>query len=60
IEKSLVLGPTNDPKAIGTMTAARFKDLHEQLRSVGGLKADLDYTTAFDPSFITSAQTAAA
>jgi NitT/TauT family transport system substrate-binding protein len=60
IEKQLVLGPTNDPRAIGTMTAARFKDLHDQLRSVGGLKADLDYTAAFDPSFITTAQSAAA
>jgi NitT/TauT family transport system substrate-binding protein len=60
IEKTLVLGPANDRKIIGTMSVERFKDLHDQLRSVDGLKADLDYKAAFDTSFITAAQSAAA
>lgn len=58
IEKPLVLGPSNDPKMIGTMTEDRFHELHDELRSVGGLKADLDYKAAFDVSFITAAQAA--
>jgi NitT/TauT family transport system substrate-binding protein len=60
IEKPLVLGTANDPKGIGTITEQRFKDLHDQLRSVAALKADLDYKAAFDASFITAAQAAAA
>jgi NitT/TauT family transport system substrate-binding protein len=60
IEKPLVLGPTNDARAIGTMTEERFKDMHDQLRSVGALKADMDYKAAFNASFITAAQSAAA
>jgi hypothetical protein len=60
IEKPLVLGTANDPKAIGTITEQRFKDMHDQLRSVAALKADLDYKAAFDASFITAAQAAAA
>jgi NitT/TauT family transport system substrate-binding protein len=60
IEKKHVLGPANDPRAIGSMTHERFKDIHDQLRSVGALKADLDYMAAFNASFITAAQAAAA
>jgi NitT/TauT family transport system substrate-binding protein len=59
IEKPLVLGPSNDPRAIGSMTAQRFKDMHDQLRTVTALKADLDYKAAFNASFITAAQAAA-
>lgn len=59
IEKPLVLGPSNDPKKIGTMTEERFKDMHDQLRSVGALKADMDYKAAFDAKFIQAAQNAA-
>jgi NitT/TauT family transport system substrate-binding protein len=59
IEKPLVLGPTSDPKAIGTLTQQRFKDLHDQLREVNMLKADLDYNAAFDGSFVTAAHNAA-
>jgi NitT/TauT family transport system substrate-binding protein len=56
IERPLVLGDANDPKLIGTITEQRFKDMHDQLRSVAALKADIDYTAAFNASFITAAQ----
>ena len=59
IEKPLVLGPANDASAIGTLTQQRFKDLHDELRAVNMLKADLDYNAAFDATFVMAAQSAA-
>jgi NitT/TauT family transport system substrate-binding protein len=59
IEKPLVLGPATDPRAIGTLTQQRFKDLHDQLREVKMLKADLDYNAAFNATFVMAAQSAA-
>jgi NitT/TauT family transport system substrate-binding protein len=58
IEKPFTLGPTGDTKVIGTLTEQRFKDLHDQLRTVGLLKADIDYKAAFNSSFIDAAQRA--
>jgi hypothetical protein len=60
IEKPYTLGPTNDPKAIGTLSQQRFKDLHDQLRTVGLLKSDIDYNSAFNATFIDAAQRASA
>jgi hypothetical protein len=52
--------PTAKPAAPTAPPEERFKDMHDQLRSVGALKADMDYKAAFNPSFITAAQGAAA
>lgn len=58
-EKDWVLGPTKDPKAIGTMTEARWKELHDQMRGVGVLKSDIDYKATFNSTFINNALAAA-
>jgi NitT/TauT family transport system substrate-binding protein len=58
IEKPLVLGKANDPKAIGSISDQRFKELHDELREVGVLKKDLDYKAAFNATFIEAAQRA--
>jgi NitT/TauT family transport system substrate-binding protein len=60
IEKPFVLGPTGDANAIGTLTEQRFKELHDQLRSVEMLKTDLDYRAAFNATFVDAARSAAA
>jgi len=60
VEKPFTLGPTNDLKAIGTLSGQRFHDLHDELRSVGLLKADIDYNAAFNSTFIDAAQHAGA
>jgi NitT/TauT family transport system substrate-binding protein len=59
VEKSLVLGPSNDPNVMGTMTEQRFKELHDQLRDVNILKANVDYKAVYNSSFIETAQSAA-
>ena len=47
-----------DPKMLGMLTDARFKELYDLIRSVDVLKSkDLDYKQAFDASFITNAHT---
>jgi NitT/TauT family transport system substrate-binding protein len=58
IEKPFALGPSGDPKMLGTMTEQRWHDLHDDLRQVGVLKADIDYKAAFNSSFIDAAQKA--
>jgi NitT/TauT family transport system substrate-binding protein len=57
-ERPLVIGKANDPKQIGLITEQRFKELHDQMREVGVLKKDLDVKTAFNSSFIETAQKA--
>jgi NitT/TauT family transport system substrate-binding protein len=60
VEKPMVIGAANDPKLMGTMTELRFKELHDQLRGVGILKADIDYKAAFNSTFVSAAQSASA
>ena len=50
---------SSDPKVLGTMTVQRFKEMHDGLRSVGLLKADIDYKAAVNTTFIDAAQAAA-
>jgi NitT/TauT family transport system substrate-binding protein len=59
VEKAMVMGSTNDPKILGTMTEQRFKELHDQLRGVGILKSDIDYKSVFNSTFIDAAVSAA-
>jgi NitT/TauT family transport system substrate-binding protein len=59
-EKPFTTAPSNDPKVIGMLAEQRFHDLHDALRGVNLLKADIDYKAAFNASFITAAQRAAA
>jgi NitT/TauT family transport system substrate-binding protein len=47
-----------DPKQLGLLTDDRYKDLYDQIRTVGVLKQDLDYKAGFDASFITNAHAA--
>jgi NitT/TauT family transport system substrate-binding protein len=58
VERPFSFGPNNDPKAVGTLSEQRFHDVHDQLRSVGLLKADIDYKAAFNSTFIDAAQNA--
>jgi NitT/TauT family transport system substrate-binding protein len=58
VERPFSFGPNNDPKAVGTLSEQRFHDTHDQLRSVGLLKADMDYKAAFNSTFIDAAQNA--
>jgi NitT/TauT family transport system substrate-binding protein len=58
VEKPFSFGPNNDPKAVGTLSEQRFHDTHDQLRSVGLLKSDIDYKAAFNSTFIDAAQNA--
>jgi NitT/TauT family transport system substrate-binding protein len=55
IEKPLLTGKSYDPKLLGTMTEARWKELHDQMREVGVLKSDLDVKAVFDARFIEAA-----
>jgi NitT/TauT family transport system substrate-binding protein len=59
VERPMVLGQANEPKAMGTMIEPRFKELHDQLRDVGILKADIDYKAVFNSTFINAAVSAA-
>jgi len=45
-----------DPKKMGLITDARFKDLYQMMREYNVIKKDLDYKQAFDSSFIEKAQ----
>jgi hypothetical protein len=44
-----------DPKKMGLMTDARFKDLYQMMREYNIIKKDFDYKVAFDSSFIEKA-----
>jgi len=44
-----------DPKLVGMLADAHFKATYDLMREVNVLKKDLDYTRAFDASFITKA-----
>jgi len=56
VEKPLLTGRSYDPKLLGMMTEQRWKELHDQMREVGGLKSDLDVKSVFDSRFIEAAQ----
>jgi NitT/TauT family transport system substrate-binding protein len=58
IEKPLVLGPSNDPRTIGTIAESRFEEIHGQLREVGVLKKEQNYKTAYNTAFIEAAHAA--
>jgi NitT/TauT family transport system substrate-binding protein len=62
VEKNqLLTGKTGyDKKVVGTMTQARWKDLHDLMKSTGVLKKDIDLATAFDTRFIDAAHKALA
>jgi len=47
-----------DPKKLGLMTDARYKDLYDLMKGVGVIKKDVDYKAAFDSSFVEKAQAA--
>jgi NitT/TauT family transport system substrate-binding protein len=47
-----------DPKQMGLLTDARFKDLYTMMREYNVLKKDVDYKLAFDSSFIEKAHAA--
>ncbi|MCC6175437.1 MAG: ABC transporter substrate-binding protein [Chloroflexi bacterium] len=47
-----------DPKQVGMMTDARWKELYSLMRDVGVLKKDQDYKAAFNTTFIENAQKA--
>jgi NitT/TauT family transport system substrate-binding protein len=55
IERPFILGPTNDLKAVGTMTEGRWKAVHDAMVDVGVLNAPIDYRAAFDTHFIDNA-----
>ncbi len=57
-EKPFTTAPSNDPRVLGTLSEQRFHDLHDELRAVGLLKADIDYKAAFNASFGDVAQRA--
>jgi NitT/TauT family transport system substrate-binding protein len=57
-EKPFTVAPNGDPKVIGSLSEQRFHDLHDALRGVGLLKADIDYKAAFNATFIDAAHRA--
>jgi NitT/TauT family transport system substrate-binding protein len=60
VEKSLLLTGKSgfDPAKMGLLSKERFQELHDLMRGVDALKADVDLDAAFDASFIMNAHAA--